>query len=108
MEQNLLDIDAVKSVLRKVGIKSEECDQCMGWTSLQPDKPLTSEDTVLAELTSEEQGFFRCMNYTYEEKVMDTLRLTALHHTFWITVRSLHNLPSSNLTVKEGKYVVAV
>jgi hypothetical protein len=46
------------------------------------------------------------MNYTYEEKVMDTLRLKALHDTFWNTVRSLHNLPSNNLTVKEGKYVV--
>ncbi len=31
MEQRLIDIDAVKSVLKKVGIESEECDQCMGW-----------------------------------------------------------------------------
>jgi hypothetical protein len=108
MEKRLIDIDSVKSVLRKVGIKPEECDQCMGWTSPQLDQPLTGKDKVLAELTTEEQGFFRCMNYTYEEKVMDTLRLTALHQTFWITVRSLHNLPSSNLTVKGGKYVVAV
>jgi len=85
MEQRLIDIESVKSVLKKVGIDSEECDQCMGWTSPQLDKPLTSEDTVLAELTTEEQGFLRCMNYTYEEKVMDTLRLMALHDTFWNT-----------------------
>jgi len=108
MEQRLIDIDAVKSVLKKVGIESEECDQCMGWTSPQLDKPLTSEDTVLAELTPEEQGFLRCINYTYEERVVDTLRLKALHYTFWNTVRGLHNLPSSNLTVKEGKYVVVM
>lgn len=108
MEQRLIDINAVKSLLKKVGIESEEFDQCMGRTSPQLDKPLTSEDTILAELTYEEQGFLRCMNYTYEEKVMDTLRLKALHYTFWNTVRSLHNLPSSNLTVKEGKYIIAI
>jgi hypothetical protein len=62
MEQRLIDVNAVKSVLKKVGIASDEFDKCMGWTSPPLDKPLTGEDAVLAELTSEEQGFLRCMN----------------------------------------------
>ncbi len=106
MEQKRIDIEDVKSVLKKVGIDSEECDQCLGWFFPQLEMPLTREDTVLGELTPEEQGFLRCIGYAYEEKVTDTFRLTALRETFWTTLRSLHNLPSSDLTVKEGRYVV--
>ena len=107
MDHRLLDVEDVKSVLKRVGIKTEECNQCMVWTSPQLDEPLTRKDTVLAELTPEEQGFLRCIGYTYEEKVVDSLRLLALHETFWKTIRSLHNLPSCKLAVREGKYVVA-
>lgn len=108
MDERLINVDDVKSVFKEVGIQSEECNQCMRRTSPELDKPLTSEDIVLAELTSEEQGFFRCMGYVYEEKVVDTLRLRALYETFWMTVRSVHNLPSARLAIKEGKYIVQI
>ncbi len=107
MDERLIDVENVKSILKVVGIKSEEYDRCMNWTSPKFDKPLTSADMVLAELTPEEQGFLRCMDYTYEEKVVDTVRLRTLYETFWNTVRDLHDLPLSDLTVKEGKYIVA-
>lgn len=108
MDDKLINVDAVKSVLKKVGIESEECDQCMGWTSPKLDAPLTSKDTVLWELTREEQGFLRCMGYALEEKVIDPLKFMALHETFWTTVRSLHDLPLGDLTVKGGKYIVGM
>jgi hypothetical protein len=108
MNQRLIDADDLKSVLKKVGINGEESSQCMGWNSPKIEQPLTPEDKVLVELSREEQGFLRCMGYAYEEKVVDFLRLAALHETFWNTVRSLHNLPMNNLTVKGGKYVVAL
>jgi hypothetical protein len=72
------------------------------------DEPLIREDAVLAELTPEEESFLRCMGYTSAEKVVDTVRLTALYETFWSTVRSLHDLPRIDLAVKEGKYIVAM
>ena len=106
MDESLINVEDLKSVFREVGIQSEECNRCMRRTSPELEKPITSEDTVLAELTPEEQGFFRCMGYVFEEKVVDTLRLRALYETFWMTVRHLHNLPPANLTVKEGKYIV--
>ena len=106
MEHERIKIEDVKFVLKKVGIGSKESDQCSGWSLPQLDMPLTREDTVLAELTPEEQGFLRCIGYAYEEKVTDIFRLTALRETFWTTLRSLHNLPSSDLTVKGGRYVV--
>ncbi len=108
MDGKLIDIEDVRSVFKKVGLESEECDHCMEWTSLKLDKPLSSEDTVLAKLTSEEEGFFRCMGYAYEEKVVDTMRLRALYETFWTAVRSLHDLPLSDLALKEGKFIVAM
>ena len=106
MDEKLITVEDIKSVLRKVGIESKECDQCMGWSSPKLDAPLTKKDTVLGELTREEQGFLRCMGYILEEKVMDPLKFMALHETFWTTARNLHNLPSGDLTVKEGKYIV--
>ena len=108
MDERLIDAEGVKSVFREVGIQSAECNRCMGRTSPELDKPLTGEDTVLAELTPEEQGFFRCMGYVYEEKVVDTLRLRALYETFWMTVRSLHDLPPADLAIREGKYIVTI
>jgi hypothetical protein len=108
MDQRLIDTDDLRSVLKKVGIQGEESSQCMSWISPKIEEPLTPEDTVLVEMTREEEGFLRCMGYAYEEKVVDSLRLAALHETFWNTVRSLHNLPRSDLTVKGGKYIVAI
>lgn len=108
MDEKLIDVEDLKSVLKTVGVKTEEGEHCMAWTSPRLDEPLTSKDMVLAELTPEEQGFFRCMGYVSEEKVVDTVRLRALFETFWIMVRSLHDLPSADLIVKEGKYIVAM
>ena len=108
MDESLITVADIKSVFREVGIQSEECNRCMRRTSPELEKPITGEDTVLAELTPEEQGFFRCMGYVFEEKVVDTLRLRALYETFWMTVRSLHNLPPGDLAVKEGKYIVRI
>jgi len=108
MEEKLIDIEDIKSVLKEVGIQSEDYNRCMRWTSPKLDQPLTSKHMVLAELTREEEGFLRCMGYVYEEKVVDTIRLEALYETFWNTVRNLHNLPLCNLTVKGGKYVIAM
>jgi len=88
MDEKLITIEDIKSVLRKVGIESKECDQCMGWSSPKLDAPLTKRAMVLGELTREEQGFLRCMGYILEEKVMDPLKFMALHETFWTTVRS--------------------
>ena len=108
MDERLFNFENVKSIFKVVGIKSEECDRCMNWTSSKFDNPLTSKDMVLAELTPEEQGFLRCMGYASEEKVVDTRRLRALYETFWSTVRNLHDLSLDDLTVKEGKYIVAM
>ena len=108
MDEKLIDIEDVRSVFKKVGLESEECDNCLGWTSPKLDEPLSSEDTVLAELTPEEEVFFRCMGYAYEEKVVDTMRLRALYETFWSAMRRLHDLPLSDLAVKEGKFIVAI
>jgi len=108
MDERLIKAEDIKSVFKEVGIKSsEECERCMEWTSQKLDKPLTNNDRVLAKLTPEEEGFFRCMGYASEEKVVDTLRLRALYETFWSSVRSQHDLPLGNLTLKEGRYVVA-
>ena len=108
MDEKLITVEDIKSVLRRVGIESKECDQCMGWSSPKLDAPLKKMDMVLGELTREEQGFLRCMGYILEEKVMDPLKFMALHETFWTTVRSLHDLPLGDLTVKEGKYIVGM
>lgn len=108
MNQKLIDIDDMKSVLGKVGLDPEECDQCMGWTSPELNRPLTTADNVVAELSPEEEGFLRCMGYVYEEKEVHPFRLMALHETFWKTIRSLHNLPRTDLSVKGGKYIVTL
>jgi hypothetical protein len=107
MDEKSIDVEDLKSVLKKVGVRPEECNPCMEWTSPKFNEPLTSEDTILAELTPEERGFFRCMGYVLEEKVVDTVRLRALLETFWSAVRSQHDLPLIDLMVKGGKYIVA-
>ncbi len=106
MNERSIDIEDVKSVFHKVGFKSEECDRCVAWDSPTTSEPLTAEDKVIAELTPEEEGFFRCMGYVHDVKVVDLLRLEALHDTFWSTVRSVHDLPLCDLAIKEGKYIV--
>ncbi len=109
MDVRPVEIEEIKSVLiEKVGFNQKEAEACMIWTHPQLVSPLRSGEKVLAELTPEEQAFFRCMGYAFEEKEVDPLRLIALHDTFWTIVRNLHGLPSNDdLTVKEGKYVVA-
>ena len=104
--ERLIDVEDVKAVFRGMGVKSEEFNQCKLWTSSKLEEPLNKEDTVLAELSSEEQGFLRCMGYVFEEKVLDSFRAGALYETFWNTIRILHDLPGSDLAVKEGKYIV--
>ncbi len=106
MTERLIDVEDVKAVFNEMGVRSEEYNQCKVWTSSKLEEPLTSQDTVLAELTAEEQGFLRCMGYVFEEKVVDSFRAAALYETFWSTVRILHELPWSDLAVKEGKYIV--
>ena len=107
MTERLIDVEDVKAVFKEMGVRSEEYSRCTVWTSPKLEEPLTNQDMVLAELSPEEQGFLRCMGYAYEEKeIVDSLRLMALHETFWTTIRILHNLPLSDLTVKEGKYIV--
>ena len=108
MDEKLIDFKGLQSVLKTVGIKPEEYGRCLGWTSPELDKPLTAKDMVLAELTREEQGFIHCVGYAYEEKVVDSLRLRALYEIFWSTVKSQHDLPFNGLTVKEGRYIVAM
>ncbi len=106
MTDRLIDVEDVKAVFKEMGVGSEEYDQCKVWTSSKLEEPLTNQDTVLAELSSEEENFLRCMGYVFEEKVIDSLRAGALYETFWSTVRVLHDLPRSDLAVKEGKYIV--
>ncbi len=106
MDEKLISVEDIKSVFKKVGIESKECDQCMGWIPSKLDPSLTNRDMVLGELTREEQGYLWCMGYILEEKVIDPLKFMALHETFWTTVRSLRNLPLGDLTVKGGKYIV--
>jgi len=108
MEPTRIDIDDVKSVLTKVGVDSKEYHQCLRWPFPEMEIPLKRGDAVIAELTVEEQGFLRCIGYVHEEKVTDTLRLKALRETFWSTIRSLHNLPTSPLAIKEAKYIVTI
>jgi hypothetical protein len=104
--KRLIDVEDVKTVFREMGVEPEEYNQCKVWTSPKLEEPLDNKDTVLAELSAEEQGFLRCMGYVFEEKVMDSSRAGALYETFWNTVRILHDLPWSDLAVKEGKYIV--
>ena len=108
MVEREIDLEDVKSVFKGVGVQEQECNKCVRWTSPELDKPLTRSDTILAELTPGEEGFLRCMDYLSEEKVVDTIRLRALYETFWGTVRSVHDLPLEDLTVREGKYIVAM
>lgn len=108
MDEKLIHVKDLQSVLKTVGIKPEEYGRCLGWTSAELDKPLTAKDIVLAELTREEQGFIRCMGFALEEKVVDSLRSKALYEIFWGSVKSQHDLQLTDLTVKEGKYVVAM
>ena len=107
MTERLIDVEDVKAVFKEMGVRSEEYSRCTVWTSPKLEEPLTNQDMVLAELSPEEQGFLRCMGYVFEEKVVDSLRAGALYETFWNTVRVLHDLPWSDLAVKEGKYIVA-
>ncbi len=106
MTERLIAVEDVKAVFKEMGVGAGEYNQCKVWTSSKLEEPLTNRDTVLAELTSEEQGFLRCMGYVFEEKVLDSYRAGALYETFWNTVRILHDLPWSDLAVKEGKYIV--
>ena len=106
MTERLIDVEDVKAVFKEMGVRSEEYSRCTVWTSPKLEEPLTNQDMVLAELSPEEQGFLRCMGYVFEEKVMDSFRAGALYETFWNTVRILHDLPWSDLAVKEGKYIV--
>ncbi len=106
MNQEVIHIDDIKSVLQKVGLGPEESEYCMNWTCPELNTPLTDQDKVLAELSPEEEGFLRCMGYVYQEREVHPFRLLALHETFWKTIRNLHNLPPTDLTVKEGKYIV--
>ncbi len=109
MDARPVEAGEIKSVLvERVGFDSMEAAICMGWTHPKLIIPLKIGDKVLAELTQEEQGFLRCIGYAFEGKKADPLRLKALHNTFWTLVRNLHNLPpGEELTVKEGKYIVA-
>jgi hypothetical protein len=106
MMERLIEVEDVKAVFKEMGVESEEYNQCKVWTSPKLEEPLTNEDMILAELSSEEQGFLRCMGYVFEEKVVDSFRAGALYETFWNTVRILHESPRSGLAVKEGKYIV--
>lgn len=108
MDERLIDVDDLRAVFRKVGIKPEEYNRCTIWTSNKLEQPLAHEDTVLAELSLEEQHFLHCMGYVFEQKVVDSRRARALYETFWTAVRSLHDLPQTDLAVKEGRYIVAV
>ena len=107
MDRKLIEIEDVKNVFKKVGFKPDESELCMGWTSPEMEEPLTNGDHSVAELTPEEEGYLRCMGYAFNEKKVDPLRMRALYETFWKTVRSLRNLPPIDLTIKEGKYIVA-
>ena len=81
------DAEEIKSVSKKWNSSWKRREQCMEWRFPKLDEPLAIKDTVLAELTRQEQGFLRCMGYAYEEKgIVDLLRLTALHETFWNTI----------------------
>jgi hypothetical protein len=106
MDEKLIDVKDLQSVLKTVGIKPEEYSRCLKWTTPEIDKPLTAKDIVLAELTQEEEGFIRCMGFAYEQKVVDSLRSKALHEIFWSSVKTQHDLLFDDLTVKEGKYIV--
>jgi len=108
MDEKLIEVEDLKSVLETVGIKPEEYSRCLNWTTPEIDKPLTAKDIVLAELTQEEEGFIRCMGFAYEQKVVDSLRSEALHEIFWSSVKTQHDLPFDDLAVKEGKYIVAM
>jgi len=108
MDRKLIEIEDVKNVFKKVGFKPDESELCMGWTSPEMEEPLTNGDHSVAELTPEEEGYLRCMGYAFNEKKVDPLRMRALYETFWKTVRSLRNLPSIDLTIKEGKYIVSM
>ena len=108
MMERLIDVEDVKAVFREMGVRSEEYNQCKVWTSKKLEESLNNEDTVVAELSPEEQGFLRCMGYVFEEKVVDSSRAGALYKTFWNTVRNLHDLPVADLAVKEGKYIVTI
>lgn len=111
MESRPVEVNEIKSVLERVGFQSEEAEACMGWSHPKLDKPLTNQDRIVGELTSEEQGFLRCIGYAFEvkDKDIDPLRLVALHETFWRVIRGLHDLPfNGDVTVKEGKYIVTV
>ena len=105
MDQKI-NAEDVKFVLKKVGLGPEESNYCMGWISPDLNEPLMGKDRILAELTPEEEGFLRCMGYVYAKKEVHPFRLMALHETFWKTIRNLHHLPSGDLAVKAGKYIV--
>lgn len=106
MMERSIEVEDIKAVFREMGVESEEYNRCQAWTSPKLEERLGNEDTVLAELSPEEEGFLRCMGYVFEEKVVDSFRAGALYETFWSTVRILHDLPRSDLAVKEGKYIV--
>lgn len=109
MKARPVEVGEIKSVLvDRVGFDSKEAEVCLGWTHPRLIRPLKSGDKILAELTEEEQGFFRCIGYAFKEKKADSIRLTALKDTFWTAVKTLHNLPPvRHLAVKEGRYIVA-
>ncbi len=106
MNENPLKIEDVRSLLKKIGVTSEEYEHCTGWTSPELNERLGGEDRIVAELTKEEEGLLRCMGYAQDVKVIDRLRLTALYEIFWGAVIDQHDLSSGDLAVKESKYVV--
>ncbi len=108
MNTRPVELGEIKSVLvGRIGFDSKEAEGCLLWTHPELIRPLKSGDKILAELTKEEQGFFRCIGFAFNEKKADPMRLTALRDTFWTAVKNSHNLPSARrLTVKEGRYIV--
>ncbi len=101
-----LQIEDIKSVMKRVGIEGSEAEKAMVWRHPLLKKPLSPKDDVVAELTLEEQAFLRSVGYVLYEKKSDPLRRRALIETFWIAVRMFHDLPRGTVTIKEGKYLV--
>ncbi len=58
MDPRRINIEDVKSVLKRVGFEQEECEQCSVWNSPKVNESLSSEDSLVAELTPEEQECF--------------------------------------------------
>ncbi len=106
MDGQLIEIEDITSVMRKIGIEGSEAEKAMAWMNPTLERPLSEKDEVLAELTSEEQAFLRSIGYALHNKKGDPMRRRALIETFWTAVRIFHDLPLGKVTIKEGKYLV--